>query len=145
MAKYVIERVKYGYKNNILSENICIADIIPEGDEILTLPEYYEGEPITHLGFYSVFEPAHEVWADYHHPAKGSDYVEDKYIYGYRTFDLPGVKKVIIPKTIAQINSFAFDRCPGIEVEIDPENETYCVREREILYKKRDYVIVRLK
>ena len=139
MAKFEIQKLKYGYAGGIFSYSTSISGIIfEEGDAIVTLPASYEGEGITHLAYGQNFEPAHEEWADWHHPSKGSDYVPDKYYHSFLTFVVPEhVKKIVIPASIRDICYCAFKLLGDTKFEVDPENTVYTTNEKGAIVRRK--------
>lgn len=127
MAKFTVERIKRGYEGRSMSEYISISDIqCEEGDEVIVLPSSFEGEPITHFGYGQSFTPAHEEWADWHHPSKGSDWVPDEYSFSYNSLTLPeSVKTVVIPASIRDICYCALSHAKHVFVEVSPDNPHY--------------------
>lgn len=127
MATFGVKRVKYGFVGERISEYISIDSITcDEGDEVIVLPSEFEGEPITHFGYGQAFEEAHEVWADWHHPGKGSVFVPDKYHFTYPSFKFPkSVKKIVIPATVVDISSGAKEAMKSLIIEVSPENPHY--------------------
>lgn len=138
MAEFIIKRIKYGYEGRTISEHISIEDIVfSDEDEVVFLPTEYEGEPITHFGYGQAFEKAHEEWADWHHPAKGSDWVPDRYSFDYRAVNFPlHVKKLVIPATITDICYKVRENLQKISVEVSPDNPRYTAENGILTYKK---------
>lgn len=135
MAKFIIVNIQIGYVDREYTYITAISDIkFESSDSVVTLPESKE---ITHLGYGQTFIERHEVWCDWHHPAKGSDYEPDKYDSKYTTIYIPEhVKKIIIPKTITNIGYYAFERKHEVEFEVDSENPCYMVKDNKIVIKK---------
>ena len=128
MAKITVKDVIYGVENTKYDHHISICNIeCDENDEIIVLPSVFDGKTITHLGYGQAYEEAHEVWCDWHHPSKGSDWVPAKYLFDYVYFNIPAnVKKIVVPATITDINFMAFDRCKGrIEFVFDKDSKYY--------------------
>ena len=72
MAEFIIEKLKWGYEDEKMDEHVCITNVIfSPDDEIVYLPEKYNGEFVTHVGYTQNYTPAHEHWCDWHHPSKG--------------------------------------------------------------------------
>lgn len=139
MAEFVIQKIKYGYEGRgVIEEDLSIVDIIfSEADEVVVLPSEYEDEPITLFGFGQAFDRAHEEWADWHHPSKGSDFVPDRYYYDYRRIVFPEyVKKVVIPATVKDICFYVVKDLKTLTVEVDPENRKYASENGIFGYKK---------
>lgn len=132
MARFIAHKFKsgYDYSYNPPKEYGVITQIIcsPE-DQVLEIPEYVKGVdlPITHLAYEQRFDEAHEVWADWHHPAKGSDFVPDNYILDCISFNLPsGIKKVIIPATVESISYCTWgENEENIVFEVHPDNKHF--------------------
>ncbi|MBQ8689521.1 MAG: hypothetical protein IJ515_04070 [Clostridia bacterium] len=118
MATFEIEKIKIGYKGGDYSYVLSIKDIkFDENDETVRLPDTYNGEPITHVGYSQTFIPAHEEWADWHHPSKGSDFVPAKYDKQLNLIHVPEhVKKIILPSTIID-GIYAFTYANGTVIE----------------------------
>jgi len=138
MAEFIVKRIKEGYEGRTMSEYISIEDIVfSDEDEVVSLPMEYEGEPITHFGYGQDFEKAHEEWADWHHPSKGSDWVPDHYSLDYRTVNFPPcVKKLVIPATITDICYKVLGNLKKILVEVSPDNPRYTTENGVLTYKK---------
>jgi len=133
MAKFQIRENRHGEEgSSLLTRYVSIAEIeFEEGDEVVCLPDTYKGKPITHLGYGEKFVPAHEEWADWHHPGKGSDWVPDSYERKYLTFRVPiHVKKIVIPATIKDICYCAFEFAKHVTFEVDPNNPYYTVNKK---------------
>lgn len=147
MAKIKVETIKEGIEGREYTYFTSISDIqAEENEEVIELPSTFEGKTITHLGFYQVYDEAHEVWCDYHHPAKGSDWKEAEYKRGYSRFILPStVKKIIVPKSIIQINDLCFSYCSGILLDFEQGSPFF--RVDKLVYKKSnsEYPCIRLK
>jgi hypothetical protein len=142
MAKYVAHLYKEGYEskgNTTRVVGVITAIECEEGDEILKIPDRADefDIPITHLGYKYEFEPAHEEWADWHHPSKGCDYVPDKHTLRNVCLDLPAtVKKVIIPKTIESISFYAWKNREDLTFEVHPDNPKYTAKNGKIIRKE---------
>ncbi len=134
MAKFKIGKLRYGTPNKDLSYYVSVYNIaFEEGDEVVEIPSTFEGEEVTAIGYGEEFEKAHEVWCDWHHPSKGSDWVDDKYVRSYLTFIVPKfVKKIIIPKTINDVSYCAFKFDGECAIEIDSENPNLIVKNGKI-------------
>ena len=137
MAKFRIEIIKYGYSgtSTLVSLNGITAD---KDEEIVVLPEMYLGRNITHIGYNQSYEPAHEEWADWHHPGKGMTYVPESYGFDLCPLNVsPWVKKIVIPKTVSNL-SFNFSRgLDHITFEIDPENIYFTVKGGKVVSKRK--------
>ena len=127
MAKFMVKRIKDGYEGRRIDTYISIADIaFEEGDEVIVLPSEFEGEIITHFGYDQAFTKAHEEWADWHHPGKGSDWVPDRYHYDYVKIRFPeSVKKLVIPATIRDIGYYIPKDLKNLTVEVEEGNTRY--------------------
>ena len=121
MADIKVEIIKIGEEGRDYTYLTSISEINTfEKEEVIVLPSVYQGNIITHLGYHQKFVEAHEVWADYHHPSKGVDYQKSNYKRGLVSFKFKeSVKKIIIPKTIVDINYFAFVYCKGLVFEFE--------------------------
>lgn len=139
MAKFEIQKLKYGYEGSSFTYSTSISGIVfEEEDETVTLPSIYEGEEITHLAYGQRFDPAHEEWADWHHPSKGCDYVPDKYSHSLKTFVVPEhVKKIVIPASIRDICYCAFKCLGNTKIEIDPQNTVYTTDENGKIVRRK--------
>ena len=137
MAKFIIETIQKGYVNSGYTYETAISDIeFDKEDSVVVLPDTYMDKVVTHLGYAQVFIEGHEVWCDWHHPSKGSDFEPDKYDSRYTTIYIPEhVKKIVIPKTIIDIGYYAFKYQHDLKFEIDSENPKYMVKENKIVRK----------
>lgn len=127
MAKFTVERIKYGYKGRQIEEHLSITAIqFEEGDEVVELPSSFEGEAITMFAIGQRIIEGHEEWCDWHHPGKGSDWVPDEYEYRYLDIDFPPyVKKLIIPSSVTNI-AYTLGPClEGLTVEVASDNIWY--------------------
>ena len=138
MISFKFERVRWGYEGRISEEGVSLTSIeVTEGEDTVIIPESYEGEPVSFIGFSQRFTPAHLHWHDWHHPAQGADWEPDHYGYNYLTLSIPpSVRRLVIPSTVSKIYSSAFDKCEGVTIEIDPNNPTYTVRDNRPEYKR---------
>ena len=94
-------------------------------------------EPITHIGYKYEFEPAHEEWADWHHPSKGCDYVPDRHYLRNISLKLPAnIKKVVIPQTVEAISFYAWEGCENVTFEVHRDNKIYTTRNGKIVRKE---------
>ena len=139
MAEFTVTRIKNGYEGRYMDEYISVSRItFAEGDTVIELPATFEGEPITHFGYGQDFEAAHEVWADWHHPGKGSDWEPDHYRLKYLTVEFPPqVKKLVIPATVIDICYKVKDALKKgvIEIEVSPDNPVYAMENGKLVYK----------
>lgn len=137
MAGFDVIRIKYGYEGRSMSEYITVKEILfEEGDEVITLPSEFEGESVTHFGYAQGFTKAHEEWADWHHPGKGSDFVPDQYHFDYPEYRFPdSVKTVIIPASMIDISYTAVRALKTVSVEVAPDNPRYMAIDGVLCYK----------
>lgn len=137
MAKFIIETIQVGYVDSEYTYITAIKDIkFDDEGSVVALPESYMDKEITHLGYGQTFIERHEVWCDWHHPSKGSDYVPDRYDTKYTTIYIPEhVKKIVIPKSIIDIGYYAFKYEHELEFEVDSENPNYMVKDNKIVRK----------
>lgn len=144
MAKFVCENIKFGYEGKRISIIVAIKNIIfEETDEVVRIPDTFEGRPITHLGYTQDFEPAHEVWCDWHHPSKGSDYVEDKYTFKSTSIRVPShVKKLIFPKTLESFGYLCILNSSPLEYEAE-EGSSLWVNDKGELYQYKNNLILK--
>lgn len=138
MAEFKIEIVKDQYIGGIktfVSLNGISAD---KDEETVVLPETYLGEDITHLGYSQAYEPAHEEWADWHHPGKGMTHVPERYSSHMQPLDVsPWVKKIVISKTV---RTLSYDYRMGLDhitFEVDPENPYLTVEDGKVVPKRK--------
>lgn len=138
MAKFVIKKMRFGDAENP-SYYISLTDIIFDGDEeTVYLPETWEGERVTYFGYEEKYEAAHEAWADWHHPSKGSDLIGAKYGLNSVSIKIPEhVKTIVFPKTTSMVSEFAFNYFKGVTVEVDPEHPYYCSDGKHIKTKPK--------
>ena len=144
MAKFNVKRIKYGYEGRSMSEYISIESIqFEEGDEVIVLPSEFEGEKITHFGYGQAFTKAHEEWADWHHPSKGSDWVPDEYHFDYMEIRFPeSVKKLVIPATIKDIAFSVPKYLKTLTIEVEEGNERYKSIDGVLCYVHNDKPVV---
>lgn len=137
MAEFKVEEIKLGYEGGDFNYIVSISNILfNKDDEVVIIPDLFNGKPITHIGYGQAFVPAHEVWCDWHHPSKGSDYEPDKYERDYLTFQIPEyVKKIVLPKTIKDVCYCAFKFNHDLVIEIDEDNPHLKVENGKITYK----------
>lgn len=136
MANFKIEKIRKGYLGAEESFLAITEIIFDEKDKIITLPAFFNGKPVTHLGYKEIFVPGHEVWADWHHPAKGSDFEPDKYELDSLSYLFPPfVEKVVIPKTITNISYYAFYKSHFFKLEIEKDNPHFLVKDDKLFYK----------
>ncbi len=126
MAKFIIKKIKEGNDKRGFTYVLSIANVIAdEGEEIIYLPSTFEGEEITHLGYMQGHEEGGERFHDWHHPAQGSEYVEEKYYATVAHFDLPkSVKKLVVSHTIKEVCAYSYTFCKHVELVI-PEDHPY--------------------
>ncbi len=138
MAKFKIGKFRYGYPDKDLEYYVSIYDIeFEENDKIVVLPDEFNGEPITHVGYFEEFVEAHEVWCDWHHPSKGSDWVPDKYQYDYSYVTVPNhVKMIVLPKTMNRYSHNMFKGTGEFVVVVDEENPYYVNEDGKIKWRK---------
>ena len=138
MARFKIEKLKSGYADATVLEYLTITAIeFEEGDDVIVLPNRFEGELITHLGFVQDFEPAHEEWCDWHHPGKGVDYVSDRYTLKSVTVEFPkGVKKVVLSQGIKSIAYHMRDALDTVYVEVVEGNCHYGAENGKLFWKR---------
>lgn len=136
MAKFKIEKIKIGNDKKGFSFILSIADIIAEeNEEIISLPDTFEGETITHVGYTQGHEEGGERFHDWHHPAQGSEYVEERYYNSISSFYLPkSVKKIVVPNSVKEVCFFSFSYCNHIEFIIDKDHPYL-----EIAHSKQGY------
>ena len=152
MANIKVEVIKIGEEGNEFDYLTSISEIVTnEDDEVIVLPNSFNGNKITSLGYYQKFEEAHEVWADYQHSSKGSDYQKDTYSKGIINYKFhKNVKKIVIPNTITDICYFAFVYCKGLIFEFE-EGSIYYFKDGFVykhgseykalnMYDKREYI-----
>lgn len=143
MAKYIAHLYKEGYetKERVPKEVGVITAIECEAEEeVLEIPDHVDEfeAPITHIGFEYEFDPAHEVWADWHHPSKGCDYEPDRHVLRHICLKLPSsIKKVIIPQTVDHISYYAWDGTDKIVFEVHPDNPRYTTENGKIVSKEK--------
>jgi len=137
MAKFTVKKVKEGNDKKGFKYYDCIAHVeAEEGDSVILIPEEIDGVTITHVGYRQEYTPAHEHWHDWHHPAQGSEWVEEKYSLGFSTILLPDfVKKIIIPKTVVDFCNYAFDEPEDLIVETVEDHPTLCVKNNKVCKK----------
>ena len=125
--------------DRITEEGVSLTAIeVTEDEDTVIIPEAYEGEPVSFIGYSQDFTPAHLHWHDWHHPGQGGDWEPDRYGYNYLALSIPpSVKRVVIPSTVRSICGSAFKGCPGVTIEVDPDNPWYTVRDNKLEYKKR--------
>ncbi|MBR2651097.1 MAG: hypothetical protein IKD45_05495 [Clostridia bacterium] len=149
MAQFIIENLKEGIETSsgLYTYHLTLTNIIwEEGDEVVVLPDKYEGKVITHFGYKQGYTPAEERWHDWHHPSQGMEYIPAR-------FDLersictppPHVKKVIFPRTAKDIFTNIFNTEYPLDgsnkyrviIEIDPLCNNYYVYDNVIKYRKQ--------
>ena len=111
--------LKKGFEDSEITEIVAIENVLfDEGDETVTLPDTFLGKPITHLAYQQDVIPAHEHFADWHHPSQGSEWRAKEYRLSGISISVPArVKKIIIPATIKYIYFHPFKF--GGETEIE--------------------------
>ena len=124
MAKFDIKKIKIGNDKKGFSYILSISDVVADdNEEIIALPETFEGETITHIGYKQEHEEGGERFHDWHHPAQGMEYVEERYYASLSYFHLPkSVKKLVIPNTIKEANFFTFSESTHIQFIIDKDH-----------------------
>ena len=107
-------------------------------DEVLNIPSHFPDweEPLTHIGYKEEYEEGYERWCDWHHPAKGSEYVPACYTLKPVSLNIsPEIKKIVIPKTVMKISSEAFGGVRNAIFEVDSDNPYFTVENNEIVNK----------
>ncbi|MBQ7906958.1 MAG: hypothetical protein IJ309_03185 [Clostridia bacterium] len=139
MAIFDIGVVRYG-RVGAERSYLCLKTIIfEETDEVVTLPGTYEGLPITKFGYGEVHREAEERWHDWHHPAQGTEIVPERYEFTYNTIVPPKhVKKIVFPKEMTDIYTYAFENCEHVAFEVDEENPDYTARDGKIVVRKKN-------
>lgn len=107
-------------------------------DEVLNIPSQFPAfkNQLTHIGYKEEYEEGYERWCDWHHPAKGSEYVPACYTLKPISFNLsPKIKKIVIPKTVMKISPGAFSGASNAIFEVHPDNPYFIVKDNKIANK----------
>lgn len=140
MAQFKYETIKLGYVDKNQTTVLSLKEIVvEEDDEIIVIPEEFEGIAVTYIGYKQGKNEAYFKYHDWHHPAQGGDYIPEEYVALECDFlaKTSNLKKVIFPSAakyinFSRINYFAKD----VVFEISPDNKYYKVtKDGKIYYK----------
>ncbi len=138
MAKFKIIKLKLGTEKKGYIYPLSISNVTAdEGEEIILLPSHHDGEEITLFGYEQAYTPAHEHWHDWHHPAQGSEWIEESYDKTFANICLPSsIKKLIIPKNIVDFCSYSLEYNRKYKLEVEKDHPVYYINEKGSLAKK---------
>ena len=137
MAKFIFEKIKYGYDGKPYQYFLSLKSIeFEENDETVYIPAEYQGEPVAFLGFQQAYEHGGERWHDWHHPSQGCEYIKPH--YGYKSTRVnvpPHVKKIVLPATAQGVPSTFFVKHSDLVYEVDENNPVLTVEDNRIVRK----------
>lgn len=136
MAKFIIETIRNGDASEPTLYQSVTDIIFEEGDEVVYVPETNNGMPVTHVGLGEEYVEGREVWCDWHHAGRGSDYEPAHYKYAYFEISIPtSVKKLVFPKTLRYFSPKGFNNPGNAIIDVDPDNPELGIKNNNLIAK----------
>lgn len=137
MATFVCKTVRRGSGDSIKSY-LSLSEIsASEDEEVVEIPELYEGKPLTHIAYEEDLMPAHLHFHDWNHPSDGGDWLPDTYSLSYTSLTLPrSIKRIVLSRSVEDISCAAFKSNPDIAFSVHPDNPRYMAVDGKLHYKK---------